>query len=249
VTTSSPVPPIASDTALFLDFDGTLVPFEDDPLNVRVDAALGAVVQAWSARLAGALALVSGRPIEQVDRCFAPARLPVAGLHGLERRAADGELHRAAAAAELRRVAQFLRSELAGEAVVKLEDKGLVLTIHFRAAPERAEAMHSLARSVLDQLGSGYRLLAGANVVELLPLGVNKGTAVRDFMAEAPFAGRRPVFIGDDVTDLDGFAAAKALGGYGIAVGTRVAADYRLTDVQAVRDWLRTARWGVHHES
>ncbi len=241
MTTSVPVPAIASDTALFLDFDGTLVPFEDDPGNVRVDAGLRAVVEAWSDRLAGALALVSGRPIEQVDRCFAPARLPVAGLHGLERRAADGELHRAPAAAELRRAAEVLRAALAAEAVVRLEDKDLVLTIHFRASPERAEAMHALARSVQDQLGSGYRLLTGANVVELLPLGVNKGTAVRDFMAEAPFAGRRPVFIGDDVTDLDGFAAAKALGGYGIAVGTRVTADYRLTDVQAVRDWLRTA--------
>jgi trehalose 6-phosphate phosphatase len=94
---------------------------------------------------------------------------------------------------------------------------------------------------VLDELGPDYRLLAGANVVELLPRGVNKGTAVRAFMGKPPFAGRRPVFVGDDVTDLDGFAAAQALGGCGIAVGPRVAADYRLTDVPAVRGWLRIA--------
>jgi trehalose 6-phosphate phosphatase len=195
-----------------------------------------------SDRLGGALALLSGRPLEQVERCLAPFRFPLAGLHGLERRGTDGNLRREPASAELRAAAAELRLALSHEPRARLEDKGAVLALHYRLAPERAEAMQRLARSQLLRLGAHYRLLAGADVIELLPRHVSKGTALREFMAEEPFRGRRPVCIGDDITDLDGFEAARQLGGFGVAVGTRVNAEFHLSSVAAVHHWLEEHR-------
>ena len=235
---TSSVPAMRPDIALFLDFDGTLVRFEDDPTAVKVDDALRNAVLATAGLLDGALALISGRPIEQVDHCFASAQIAVAGLHGLERRDPTGAMHREPAPPALRFVAMQVRAALAGHSAVWLEDKGAALAIHFRGAPECEGSVRRIATTVLAHLGPNFRALEGAYVIELLPKLVNKGTAVRAFMAQAPFCGRRPIFIGDDVTDLDGFEAARELGGHGIAVGTRVSAEYRLADVTAVRDWL-----------
>jgi trehalose 6-phosphate phosphatase len=237
----NPAPSITADVALFLDIDGTLVEFEDDPASVRVDATLLRALEAWSAHLQGALALVSGRAIAQIDACIAQNRFPVAGLHGLERRDASGTLYREPVGPELRRAASRLREVLADERAVRLEDKGSALAIHFRKAPERVESLYQVARALVAELGPDFRLLEGADVIELLPRSANKGAAVRAFMSAAPFRGRRPVFVGDDITDLDGIRAAQELGGYGVAVGGRVAADYQLDGVNAVRRWLGAA--------
>jgi len=234
----SAVPAIAADMAVFLDFDGTLVEFADDPSTVRLAAGIGELLLEVAGRLGGALALLSGRPLEQVERCLTPFRFPLAGLHGLERRSTDGHLRRDPASAELRAAAEELRLALLHEPLARLEDKGAVLALHYRLAPDRAEAIQRLARSQLLRLGAEYRLLAGADVIELLPRHVSKGTALREFMAEEPFRGRRPVCVGDDITDLDGFQAARELGGFGVAVGTRVSAEFQLSSVQAVHRWL-----------
>ncbi len=231
-------PAVHPEVALFLDLDGTLVDFEEDPAAVGVDDALRRAVDATARLLDGALALISGRPIAQVDRLFGSERLPVAGVHGLERRDPAGRVHHAGVPQAVRSAAARLTALLAGDPAVGLEDKGAALAIHFRGAPEREDAVRHVAGEMLAELGPDYRLLEGARVIELMPRSANKGTAVRAFMAEAPFFGRRPVFVGDDVTDLDGFLAARELGGYGIAVGARVTAEYHLPDVGAVRRWL-----------
>ena len=119
-----------------------------------------------------------------------------------------------------------------------LEDKGASLALHWRRVPHREPELRELAARTLQELGPDFRLLEGDCVVEVVPRTANKGDAVRAFMAEPPFRGRRPVFIGDDLTDLPGFAAAREAGGFGIAVGPRVTADYQFADVEAVRAWL-----------
>jgi trehalose 6-phosphate phosphatase len=237
--TYSSVPAITSRQALFLDLDGTLVEFREDPAAVRADCALCDALEECFERLAGALALVSGRPIADLDVSLAPHRFPAAGLHGLERRDAAGTQHVARfQPVGLMKARESVRAMFSDDPYVRIEDKGLALAVHYRAAPERGTAIRTLARQILIDIGPAYRMLEGSFVVELLPREASKGSAVRGFMTEAPFTGRRPVFVGDDVTDLDGFKAVRELGGYGIAVGDRVDAEYRLADVAEVRRWL-----------
>jgi trehalose 6-phosphate phosphatase len=232
------VPPLPANAALFLDVDRTVVDFQLDSLAVRIDDALRhAIAQTWW-KLDGALALLSGRSIAQLDRCVGWDECAAAGIHGLERRDAQKVIHRPEAPAHLRNAVAILIDVLSVGQGVKVEDKGVAVALHFHEAPEREAALRRAALLMLTYLGPQYRLLEGAYVIELLPRSADKGTAVRAFMAEAPFRGRQPVFVGDDVTGLDGFQAARELGGYGVAVGSRIAGDYTLVDVQAVRRWL-----------
>jgi trehalose 6-phosphate phosphatase len=230
-------PPPGPQWALFLDVDGTLLEFQADPRAVRADAALLDLLPRLADTLGGALALVSGRPLAVLDEMFHPLVLPVAGLHGVERRSAAGDVRRHEAA-----VPPAARSAFA--ALVEshpgllLEDKGASVALHYRTAPSLESVVRATAEQVAGTLGPGWHLLAGAFVYELKPAGVTKGTAVEAFLREPPFSGRRPVYVGDDLTDLDGMAAAERLGGDGIAVGTRVAARWRLTDPAATRQWL-----------
>jgi trehalose 6-phosphate phosphatase len=238
------VPPPRAGDALFLDFDGTLLHLQDDPAAVRADPALLALLRECADRLGGALAIISGRSLATLDARLAPARFPAAGLHGLERRDFCG-IRRSEAAAvtqlQLRRVAAWLATAMEGMPMTQLEDKGASLALHWRRAPVHEAALRSLAGRALRDLGPQYRLLEGDCVAELVPTAAGKGRAVRAFMQEAPFSGRRPVFVGDDITDLDGFAAVRAAGGIAIAVGTRVDGDYRLANADAVRAWLAGA--------
>jgi trehalose 6-phosphate phosphatase len=240
---ASPAPPaVRSDWALFLDFDGTLVELGDDPAHARIDARMSSAVTAAREYLGGALALVSGRPLGQIDQRFTPHTMAVAGIHGLERRSAQGVLFGATPSPALRDAARKLRAAFAGEPRILIEDKGAALAVHYRLLREAAPTVLQVVEAVARELGPGYRMLRGSDVLELLPTTVNKGTAVREFMAEAPFAGRVPVFVGDDITDLDGFEAARQLGGAGIAVGARVVANYSLPDVATVCAWLQAGR-------
>jgi trehalose 6-phosphate phosphatase len=235
----STVPPLAADDCLFLDLDGTLLDLRDDPATIRADAALLALLRRSTAHLGGALAIISGRPIADLDACFEPLRLAAAGIHGVERRGADGATTVLSTDdAKLRDAARRLAQTLKAIPLTHLEDKGASLALHWRRAPQHAAALRRLAHDTLAELGPAYRLLEGNCVVELLPRMANKGDAVRAFLTEAPFRGRRPVFVGDDLTDLPGFDAARAAGGFGIAVGDRVAAEFHFSDVAAVRDWL-----------
>jgi len=233
---SAPAPSLA--WSLFLDVDGTLLALADTPTAVMVDDALKELLARVARSLGGALALVSGRNIDAIDRLFAPLRLPVAGLHGLERRTASGTLHTAGESrARLDPVRACLAAFVEAHPGTLLEDKGGTLALHYRLAAHFAET----ARRVIDaaaQALPGYHVQEGKMVLELKPAGITKATAVQAFMQEPPFRGRTPVFVGDDITDRDGLRFAEGAGGVSIAVGDRIEGQYRLADPEQVRRWL-----------
>ncbi len=236
----APIPDGPLPWALFLDVDGTLLELAEHPDAVVVEPALPALLERLRAALDGALALVSGRTLEALDRLFAPYRFPAAGSHGAEWRLA-GAVAAASADATLVPAAAWLEAFVAATPGTLLERKGHALALHYRGAPQAADAAHAAALAALARLGSGYRLLAGKAVYELLPSGVDKGRAIERFLAHPPFAGRRPVFVGDDLTDEAGFAAVNRLGGYSVRVGLPLpggAAHAHLLSPAAVRVWL-----------
>lgn len=231
-------PPTAQrDWAYFLDVDGTLLDLAEAPDAVRVDAALIDLVARLHRACGGALALVSGRALADLDRRLAPLRLPAAGQHGLERRNADGRLQTPAQTVAHRAVRAALAPVLERHSGLLLEDKGLTLALHYRRSPALAGYAHRLMAKLAA--AGGFELQKGKFVVEAKPGGADKGSAIADYLAEPPFRGRRPVFIGDDLNDESGFAAVNRLGGISIKVGKgRSHARYRLDGVAAVRRWL-----------
>lgn len=234
-----PLPAAGERWALFLDVDGTLLGFRDDPAAVTAPPPLRGLLERLQQRLDGALALVSGRSVDDLARLFG-AGWTMAGLHGLERRGADGRRHDVAV--EPARV-EHLRREAAALAerleAVQLEDKGIAVAFHCRRAPHRYEAMRAAAAALVARL-DGYELQAGDLVAEIKPAGMDKGAAVRDLLAAPPFAGRMPVYLGDDLTDEHGFAAAREVGGLAVRVGHRTptAATFTLPSPAAVQAWL-----------
>ena len=242
---SARTPPASPDWALFLDVDGTLLPIAETPDGVARSDALCRTLSRLIPALGGAVALISGRTIANLDRLFAPLRLSAAGLHGLERRGVDGRLHLLGEAAALDHLRAPLAALAAEHPGLFLEDKGRALALHYRQAPgleaEVKERIAALAGPSSDEL----RLIHGKMVVEIKPRHADKGSAVRAFMAEPPFAGRTAVFLGDDVTDEDGFRAVNAMDGLSIHVGpghsglaARTTARYQLSEVEQVWRWL-----------
>lgn len=239
------VPPIPGPFwAYFLDLDGTLVELAESPETVHVDADLPALLETLRGSSDGALALISGRSIDDLDRLFPGREYPAAGQHGFERRDAEG--HRFTLPTSTRGRAQArqrLSRVVRGHPRLEFEDKGASFALHYRRAPRLAGFAHRSARAVTRSLGSRYAVQAGKRVVEIVPAGRNKGSAIAAFMREAPFAGRTPLFIGDDRTDEFGFAVVNRLGGYSVKVGPgRTAARWRLPNVEAVIDWLKDGR-------
>ena len=240
-TTRSDKPALTA-IALFLDVDGTLLEIAATPQAVSVSDDLRERLRTLAQAGGGAVALVSGRAIMDLDALFAPLRLPSAGLHGFERRGASGEYCRrplpAAAALEAARVAMLdLARRHTG---LLVEDKRFALALHYRKAPHLEDTVVKAMEDVAAGLGQELELQHGKMVVELRPVGATKAEAVAAFMAEAPFAGRLPVFIGDDLTDEPAFELVNRLGGLSVVVSaTRPsAARARLADVTAVHDWL-----------
>ncbi len=237
-----PLPRPGERWALFLDFDGTLAEIVAHPERVAVEAGLPRLLGRLRDALGGALAVVSGRPLAEIDRFLAPLELPGAGLHGLEVRGSDGRVVRLAEAppgfGEVReRLAAMVRSDPR----LVLEDKGVTLALHYRGAPERAGECRGAAERLLPEL-PGYVLQEGKMVYELKPARGDKGDAIRRLLADPLFAGRTPVFAGDDVTDEDGFTAVQALGGLGIKVGPGPSvARAGVPDRAALLAWLDRA--------
>lgn len=239
-----PWPEAGERWALFLDVDGTLVAIAATPEEARPEPALLPLLQRLRQATDGALAVVSGRSLASIDELLTPLRLPAAGLHGWERRRGDGSLvRREPAAAPLARLRARLADYVAARPGLLLEDKGASLALHYRLAPERGPALLRFARRIVDAEPE-LRLLAGRKVVELQPRGADKGQAILAFLEEPAFAGRRPVFAGDDTTDEYGFAAVNAAGGLSLRVvdeETRrreTAARYQVAGIAALRDWL-----------
>jgi trehalose 6-phosphate phosphatase len=227
--------------ALFLDVDGTLLDIADHPDAVRTTPRLKLLVRRAALELGGAVALVSGRAIADLDRLFMPLQLPAAGLHGIERRSADGTMHyRPALEDRLHDIKRELMEFADNRTGLLLEDKGAALALHYRNAPGAAgEAREVMARVARDA-GEQFHVQHGKMVLELKPAGQDKGTAILQFMDERPFAGRIPVFAGDDVTDEDGFVVVNRLEGESIRVGDgqTTAAHYRIGSVEQLLGWL-----------
>ncbi|MDB5881830.1 MAG: trehalose-phosphatase [Ramlibacter sp.] len=226
--------------ALFLDFDGTLVDLAPQPEAVVVPKGLVATLEALSQYLGGALALISGRPIEQIDAFMKPLQLPVAGVHGTERRRADGDMT-LLSTHPLQAVEQAALALVAQHPQLRVEHKRGSVAVHYRQAPE-LECLCLRAMEAAVEDSPGLTLLRGKMVVEAKPGGANKGHAIEAFMQEAPFAGRQPVFVGDDFTDEAGFATVQRLQGLGIKVGEGpTVAQQRLASPGALRELLQTA--------
>jgi trehalose 6-phosphate phosphatase len=229
----------ASKICLFLDLDGTLIEFADQPRGVCVDAALIATLQMLQVALDGALALISGRRIEDLDELLRPLKFPAAGLHGLERRDAGGQFHRTELLGnELQVVRPALMEFVASQMGLLLEDKGASLAVHYRRAPHLRGLVRSVVSQVAAPLLPHYELLEGDMVLEIKPAQIDKGKAVEEFMREWPFAGRLPIYVGDDITDHEGFAAVRRYDGIAVAVGDRVTAQWHLPDPGTARAWL-----------
>jgi len=238
-----------TDIALFLDVDGTLIEIAATPDAVKVPAALLNTLHLASQREGGALALISGRSIAELDRLFAPHVFPAAGQHGLEMRNAHGEVEKPAVDAEELRPARAALSQLqASHAGLLLEDKGTALAMHFRQAPHMEAEVRAILEGLVEGLSDKYILRPGKCVLELAPRGYSKRGAIEAFMREKPFAGRIPVFVGDDVTDEDGFRAVNDLGGYSIRVGGMepTKARHRFSSVSSVVAWLRDRNLNRH---
>jgi trehalose 6-phosphate phosphatase len=229
--------------ALFLDVDGTLLEIAETPQSVQVPQALRPLLLSLSVRLDGAIALITGRTLNDLDHLFAPLRFSAAGVHGWERRDATGCVIRPQLdARSLDHAREYLRQFAAQHEGLILEDKGHALALHFRRAPhlsaEASDAVHAACR----RLGGGFAVQAGKCVFEIRPDGCTKGSAVRAFLRERPFFGRLPVYIGDDLTDEDAFAVVNELGGISIKVGNHhnTLAQHRLPGVRQVLHWLES---------
>jgi trehalose 6-phosphate phosphatase len=232
-------PPFHANWSWFLDIDGTLLDIADRPEEVRVKPRELKLLEELRDAAGGALALVSGRSIAVLDELFQPLRLPVAGQHGAERRDAEGRMHRRpgpSLESVFSRIARFARRH---DGLV-VEDKGQSVALHYRLAPQLADAAQAAVRRAVADAGPGIEVQDGKMVFEVKPAGCDKGKAIAAFVREAPFAGRLPVFLGDDVTDELGFRVVNRLGGHSIKIGIGAsAARWRLADPAEARAWLR----------
>ena len=234
------MPPFAANWAFFLDIDGTLLDIEGHPDDVRIERPEADLVAGLQRATGGAVALVSGRPLAGIDMLFHPLKLPLAGQHGAERRDARGKRHRHRFAVEaLHRAAAPVRKFVARNEGLIFEDKGASVALHYRLAPQLEAAARAVVEEAARSAGGGLEIQRGKMVYELKPAGVDKGSAIAEFMSEAPFAGRLPVFLGDDVTDETGFLAVNRLGGHSVKIGEgATAARWRLADPAAAKAWL-----------
>ena len=236
-------PPAKPGWAYFLDVDGTLIDIADTPDAVTVDARLLALLKRLHRASGGALALVSGRRLANLEELLGDFRPPISGQHGLERRTSAGQVRTQTEGLAARRdIGRRLQPVLDRHPGLLLEDKGLTLALHYRQAPQLASYVHRLMKELVTGATEDLCLQTGKRVVEIKPVGFDKGTAIAEFMTEAPFRGRKPIFLGDDTTDEHGFVTVNRLGGLSVKVGRgRSVARYRLRNVGAVRVWLAGA--------
>jgi trehalose 6-phosphate phosphatase len=226
--------------AILLDIDGTILDFAPSPRQVWVPAGLRQTLARLDAMTGGALALVSGRSLNDIDLIFSPLELAAIGGHGAEFRTSAGADRMICApqmtSALKRRLASL--SELGPGILV--EDKGYSLALHYRLAPEKGEAVRAaVERICADAPSDSVDVLPGKMVVEIKPLGVNKAHAVSRLMTYPPFLGRKPIFIGDDTTDEPVFGIIPQFGGLGFSVGRVVAdANGHFEKPESVRAWL-----------
>ncbi|WP_153099852.1 trehalose-phosphatase [Paraburkholderia hayleyella] len=228
------------ETAFFLDFDGTLVELASTPEGVQVQPEVVPLLQTLQRVTQGAVAIVTGRGIASIDAFLGLPDLPVAGLHGAERRDANGDTHRTGFNDErLLTMEQVLAEAVKAHPGMLLEIKGAALALHYRNAPACEPLARTLTQRLVADYPQAYGVQPGKMVYEIKPKNVDKGRALRAFLNELPFAGRTPVFAGDDLTDEKGFAVVNACGGWSIKVGAgETCARARVASVAALLAWL-----------
>jgi len=207
------------DWALFLDIDGTLLDLAETPESIVVPAPLPFDLGALSQKLGGALALVTGRSLSFVDPLFSPFRFPVAGLHGAERRDATGHLNRVPISVDFTQMKLAIAAEAERWPGILVEDKGAAIATHYRLGPEYQGDVERMMERYFAEAGPDWALQRGKMVIEIRPSSADKGHAVEAFLSEAPFKGRRPLAIGDDVTDEAMFHAVNRVGGHSLKIG------------------------------
>ncbi len=234
-------PSLQLQSALFLDFDGTLVDIAETPDAVHVSTDLIDSLAALHGLLGGALAIVSGRQIDALDRFLEPLALPSAGEHGAQRRNAQGELEEQAAP-DLAAVVQAANALSMVCPGVIVERKHAAVAVHYRLAPQWEDACRSAMQTATAH-NPRLELMFGKCVIDVKLAHINKGLAIEAFMREAPFQGRTPVFLGDDTTDESGFTTVQRLHGIAVKIGSGPSgALHRLADPAAVLRWLADAR-------
>jgi trehalose 6-phosphate phosphatase len=226
-------------TAFLLDVDGTIIDIARTPRDVRVPDSLRRVLARLIARTDGAVALVSGRPLGDLDLLFAPLRLTAVGGHGAEFRLIHGTTMEGRDAPPLDPELRRRLAAIAGSGVL-VEDKGYAVALHYRLAPERETSVRQeVAKICAGPWPVPLEILPGKAVVEIKHAEFTKATGVRELMRHPPFAGRRPIFIGDDTTDESVFAIMPELDGLAVSVGRKVAGVVHHFDTPAsVRGWL-----------
>lgn len=225
--------------ALLFDLDGTLVDIAATPDQVIVPESLRPTLVRLSQRVGGALALITGRTIESLDRTMAPLKLPAIGCHGAQFRL-DPHGAIASRAAELPDSVRVLFTDIpVREPGVEMEDKGYTIVFHYRAAPERGLSLLHLVRERMKRVPDDIEMMRGKATIEIKPRAFTKGKAVRTLMTLKPFLDRRPIYAGDDTTDEDVFVVLPRMRGVGISVSRRLkGADMCAPSPQALRDWL-----------
>lgn len=244
------MPPVSVNTALLLDIDGTLLDMARTPDRVKVPADLLRALERIAHELQGALAFVSGRSLESIDKLFAPFKPAAIGAHGGEIRGLDGAVVRTAPLSDA--VRSIFTGLAEGAPGLLLEDKTCALALHYRLAPEARPALEvAMKKHAALFEAEKINILQGKAVIEARPLGIDKGSAVITLARQNPFAGRTVLFGGDDTTDLDVFRILPKLGGRGFSVGKRFpGAEHVFATPRAVRQWLsRVARDGVAQEA
>lgn len=230
-------PEVERHWALFLDLDGTLLDIAAAPDKVVTPSRLTDALVRVGIALGGALAVVSGRRLDEVDRLLSPLRVPLAAEHGALIRLPSGELHRVpATCCPPREWIEELRDATRDWNGILVEEKVYSVALHYRQAPDRRSAVRQLATSLVRAAPDRFELLAAREAFEIRPKGITKGQAVELLMDHEPFRARQPVFVGDDVTDEDGMEVAVRLGGLGLNVGAVFEGQ-----PLAVRAWLERA--------
>jgi trehalose 6-phosphate phosphatase len=236
----SAVPLVRRNWALFLDVDGTLLDYVARPDMARVTPALRETLGGLRAALDGAVSVISGRAIADLNGLFAPLRLPMAGQHGAELWLNESRHVEAHPSTELASILAPVYAYAKKHQGIYVEDKGASVAFHYRGVEDKRDTLRALLKEAVAHSARAYNLLDSHLAFDIRPNGANKGHAVDWFMATPPFAGRIPVFAGDDNTDEDGFAAALALHGHAIKVGDRVPsiAPWNFHNPAAFRNWL-----------
>lgn len=229
------------DCAIFFDFDGVLVEIAPRPQDVRVAPGVLPLLSQLSLALSGALAIVSGRPVAEIDHCLQPLKLPAAGVHGAERRGADGHLRRVVLGGELREAQSLIEAACRRHPALHFEVKPGAIALHYRQAPKLHDECLAIMNEAMER-AQDMMVLRGKMVFELKPKHAGKDMAVRAFLEEQPFRSRRPWFFGDDVTDEAAFEAVQALGGVAVKIGEgETMARHRLQDPATLQRWMAAA--------